>query len=243
MELDATPILDHAAALSAASGVRVTVTHVIGKAVASGLRLVPAVSARVVFGRVVPYPQIDVGFAVDVVDGDDLAPVTLRAVDTMSVVQIAGELAARSARVRAGADRDFAAANGWVRLMPGMLTRPTLAFASIWNGGLGLRAFGVAGFPLGGAFISNVGSLGLDEAYLAPVPFARCPFYLAIGAIRERPIVVAGQVVARPTVVLTATGDHRIVDGAHAARLANFLRTALSDPASLDASQPNPRPS
>jgi pyruvate/2-oxoglutarate dehydrogenase complex dihydrolipoamide acyltransferase (E2) component len=234
MEIEATPLLEYAAALSAASGVRVTLTHVVGKAVGAGLRAVPAFNARVVFGRVVPYPRVDVGFAVDVSDGDDLAPVTLRGVDGMSTLDIAREIAERTGRVRAGGDRDFATANTWVRVAPRFLTRPVLAFASLWNGGLGLRAFGQPGFPLGGAFVSNVGSLGLDEGSLAPLPLARCPLYACIGAVRERAVVVDGAVVARPVFVLTATADHRIVDGAHAARLAAFLRSALAEPASLD---------
>jgi pyruvate dehydrogenase E2 component (dihydrolipoamide acetyltransferase) len=237
MEIEATPSVQYAASLSAASGVRVTLTHVVGRAVAAGLRAVPEFNARVVFGRVVPYPRVDVGFAVDVAAGDDLAPVTLRQVDAMSTLEIASEIADRTGRVRTGADSEFATANAWVRMAPRVFTRPALAFASIWSGGLGLRAFGLAGFPLGGAFISNVGSLGLDEAFIAPVPLARCPLYICIGAVRERPVVTGGAVVARPVVVLTATGDHRIVDGAHAARLAEFLRSALANPATLDASQ------
>jgi pyruvate/2-oxoglutarate dehydrogenase complex dihydrolipoamide acyltransferase (E2) component len=235
MEVDATPIMEYAQSLSAASGVRVTLTHVVGKAVAAGLRDIPAFNARVVFGRIVPHPRVDIGFAVDLADGGDLAPVTLRSVDAMSTSQIAQEVAARVDSVRSGADRDFAVSNAWVRLAPYLLVRPVLAFVSVWNGGLGLRAFGQPGFPLGGAFISNVGSLGLDEGYLAPVPFARCPLYICIGAVRERALAVRGTVVVRPVVVLTATADHRIVDGAHAGRLAAFLRAALADPATLDA--------
>jgi pyruvate/2-oxoglutarate dehydrogenase complex dihydrolipoamide acyltransferase (E2) component len=235
MEVDATPIMEYAKSLSAASGLRVTLTHVVGKAVAAGLREVPAFNARVVFGRVVPFPRVDVGFAVDLADGDDLAPVTLRAVDTMSTSQIAREVAARVASLRSGADREFTVSNTWVRLAPYFLARSALAFVSVWNGGLGLRSFGQPGFPLGGAFISNVGSLGLDEGYLAPLPFARCPLYVCIGAVRERAVAVHGTVAVRPVAVLTATADHRIVDGAHAGRLAAFLRSVLANPATLDA--------
>jgi pyruvate dehydrogenase E2 component (dihydrolipoamide acetyltransferase) len=47
-------------------------------------------------------------------------------------------------------------------------------------------------------------------------------------------MVVDGVVVPRPVAVLTATADHRLVDGAHAARLAALLRDALADPARLD---------
>jgi pyruvate/2-oxoglutarate dehydrogenase complex dihydrolipoamide acyltransferase (E2) component len=234
MEIEATPILEYAAAISTASGTRVTLTHVVGKAVAAGLRAVPAFNARVVFGRVVRYPRVDVGFAVDLADGDDLAPVTLRAVDTMSTLQIANELTERTGLVRSRKDSAFATANAWVRVAPRLLARPVLAFVSFWSGGLGRRAFGMSGFPFGGAFISNVGSLGLDEALLAPLPLARCPLYICVGAVRDRPVVAGGTVVPRPVVVLTATGDHRVIDGAHAAQLAAFLRWALADPAALD---------
>jgi pyruvate dehydrogenase E2 component (dihydrolipoamide acetyltransferase) len=243
MEIEATPIVEYVTSVSAASGVRVTLTHVVGKAVAAGLRAVPDFNARVVFGRIVPYPRVDVGFAVDMADGGDLAPVTLRAVDTMTTIEIAREVAHRADRVRDGADRDFAASNTWIRATPRALIRPVLGFASLWNGGLGLRAFGQPGFPLGGAFISNIGSLGLDEGYMAPLPLARCPLYICIGAVHERPLVAAGAVVVRPVVILTATADHRIIDGAHAARLATFLRSALADPAALDTGKGASRPS
>jgi pyruvate/2-oxoglutarate dehydrogenase complex dihydrolipoamide acyltransferase (E2) component len=234
MEIEAFPILQYAASMSDASGVRVTLTHVIGKAVAAGLRAVPEFNARVVMGRVVRHERVDVGFAVDLAEGKDLAPVTLRAVDSMSTVQIASAIADRAELLRAGADRNFNTANMFVRWAPRLLARPALAFVSLWTGGFGRRSFGVAGFPFGAAFISNVGSLGLDEAYLAPLPFARCSLYVCVGAVRERPVVKDASVVARPTVVLTATADHRIVDGVHAARLAAFLRSALAEPSALD---------
>ena len=66
------------------------------------------------------------------------------------------------------------------------------------------------------------------------MPFARVPVYLAIGAVRERPVVVGTEVVARPTCVLVATADHRIVDGAHAGLIQQALLRHLADPAGLD---------
>jgi pyruvate dehydrogenase E2 component (dihydrolipoamide acetyltransferase) len=106
--------------------------------------------------------------------------------------------------------------------------------ASVVAGGLGRRFLGQAGFPLGTAFVSNVGSLGLDEAFLAPLPFARTPVYLAVGAIQDKPVVVDGAVAVRPVVVLVATADHRIVDGAHAGQLAGIVRDLLLHPERLD---------
>lgn len=235
MELDASPLLGYAERLSAESGERVTVTHIVGRAVALGLRAVPAFNHRVLFGRVVAFPRVDVGFAVDVAEGDDLAPATLREADQKTTVEIAREVQSIVAGVRAGQDRDFATSNRIVEAVPWFVVRPTLALMSLWNGGLGLRSLGQPGFPLGGAFVSNIGSMGLDEGVLAPIPFARCSLYVCVGTLRDRPLVVDGQLVVRPVVVLTATADHRVVDGAHAAKLAAFLRQMLAEPEKLDA--------
>jgi pyruvate dehydrogenase E2 component (dihydrolipoamide acetyltransferase) len=234
-EIDATAMLAHARSLSESTGVHVTVTHVIGKAVAAALAALPAVNARVVLGRVVGHPRVDVAFAVDIADGDDLGAVTLRGVDAMSTVEIARGVASAAQRLRTGRDPSFARSTAWIRVAPRPFIRPALAFASLWSGGLGRPGFGQPGFPFGGAFISNVGGLGLDEALLAPLPFARCPLYLCIGAIRERPVAADGVVTVRPVMVITATADHRIIDGVQAARFAGLVRDWLADPARLDA--------
>jgi pyruvate/2-oxoglutarate dehydrogenase complex dihydrolipoamide acyltransferase (E2) component len=233
-EIDAGPMIEYAARLSEETGERITITHVAGRAVALALRAVPQFNARVVLGRVLPKQQVDVSFAVDIRGGDDLAPVTVRAADTKPVAEIAAETSGGAGRVREGADRPFRTSNRWVRFVPWFALRPALAVASVWTGGVGRGAFGQPGFPLGSAFISNVGSLGLDEGLLAPLPLARCSVYVCLGAVRDRPVVADGVVVIRPVLVVTATADHRIVDGAHAAQLAAFLREAFADPAALD---------
>ena len=66
------------------------------------------------------------------------------------------------------------------------------------------------------------------------MPLARVPLYVCVGAVSDAPMAVDGQVVVRPQVVMTATADHRLVDGAHAARLARYVRTALATPELLD---------
>ena len=73
----------------------------------------------------------------------------------------------------------------------------------------------------GGTFtISNLGMYGVEQfvAVLNPPQAA----ILAVGAIEDRPVARDGEVVARPTMTLTLTCDHRTIDGATAA---DFLRT------------------
>jgi pyruvate dehydrogenase E2 component (dihydrolipoamide acetyltransferase) len=49
-----------------------------------------------------------------------------------------------------------------------------------------------------------------------------------------RPTVVDGVVVARPMFTITATMDHRYLDGFHAARLAKSALAYLEDPGSYE---------
>lgn len=238
MAVDATPVLAYCSALRERTGDAVSVAAVVGLAFQRSVEQVPAFHNRVVFGRIVPFPTYDMAFAVDVEGGDDLAPLKVRAADTKTVAEVAADLVAGAARLRARADSDFATTNGIARLVPWFLLRPVLALASLLNGGIGIRAFGQPAHPLGSLFVTNIGSFGLDEGYVAPVPLARVPLYVCVGAVTDAPMAVDGQVVVRPQLVMTATADHRLVDGAHAARLAQLVRDYLADPAAIDERRP-----
>lgn len=234
MEVDATATLAYLERLRERSGERVTVTHVVGAALGRAIRQVPEIRARVVAGRIVDLEHCDIGFAVDIEQGSDLAPVKVQDVDTLSPLELARAVDAGARRLRRGEDEAYRRSSTIVRFLPTWVMRPLMSTASLLAGGLGWRAFGQPGFPLGAAFVSNVGSLGLDEAFLAPLPFARTPVYLAIGAVQERAVVVDGAVVARPVLVLVATADHRVVDGAHAGAMATIIRGLLAEPERLE---------
>jgi len=81
----------------------------------------------------------------------------------------------------------------------------------------------------GGTFtLTNLGMLGVDvfHAIINPPQSA----ILATGRIAERPVVENGQVIARPTIYLTLSVDHRVLDGATAARFLQDLQTLIEDP-------------
>ena len=236
MAVDATAVLDYCRTQTETAGQRVTPGVVVGLAFQRAVAQVPAFHNRVVLGRIVPFRSFDVAFAVDIDGGDDLAPTKVHDVDRKTVVQVAAELEAGAARLRDKRDRPHTTATGIAHAVPWWAMRPVLGAASLLNGGLGVPAFGQPAHPLGSLFVTNIGSFGLDEGYVAPLPFARVPLYVCVGAVADAPMAVDGQVVVRPQMVMTATADHRLVDGAHAAKIARLVRASLADPASLDAS-------
>jgi len=80
----------------------------------------------------------------------------------------------------------------------------------------------------GGFTVSNLGMYGVDEfmALIMPGQVA----ILAVGAVSERPAVLEGGLVIAPTMRVTLSADHRIVDGAYAAAFLAELRHILEKP-------------
>mgnify|MGYP001335691594 CR=1 FL=1 len=76
--------------------------------------------------------------------------------------------------------------------------------------------------------VSNMGMLGVDSftAIINPPNSA----VLAVGAIVEKPVVKNGDVVAARMMKVTVSSDHRVIDGADAARFAQEIRRLLERP-------------
>jgi pyruvate/2-oxoglutarate dehydrogenase complex dihydrolipoamide acyltransferase (E2) component len=239
LELDATLVLGFIEDVRASSGAHVTVTHVVGRAVAHALALHPELNCTPARRRFVPRETVDISFVVAVDGGRDLSSVKVRNTDRKSVAEVAAELAERAARVRSGADAEFGRMKRTIERTPPLLLRLGLGFADWVTGDLriDLRRFGLPRDAFGSAMVTSVGMFGVQRAYAPLSPFYRIPFIVLVSEIAERPVVVAGKVAARPTLSLTATMDHRYLDGAHAARLANAVREYLADPATHE-----PRP-
>ena len=54
---------------------------------------------------------------------------------------------------------------------------------------------------------------------------------LAVGAVREKPVLEDGQWSAVPVMNLTGSFDHRVVDGAYGAQFLAELKSLIEDPA------------
>jgi pyruvate dehydrogenase E2 component (dihydrolipoamide acetyltransferase) len=83
----------------------------------------------------------------------------------------------------------------------------------------------------GGFTISNLGMYGVDafNAILNPPQAA----ILAVGRIADRVVAVSGQPAIQPTMVLTLSCDHRVVDGARGAQFLGALAELIEEPLAL----------
>lgn len=79
--------------------------------------------------------------------------------------------------------------------------------------------------------ITNVGAIGGEE--FTPIINYPQAAILGIGKIQDTAEVVEGEVVPRKTVKLSLSYDHRIIDGAKAARFMNTVIENLEDPENM----------
>lgn len=84
----------------------------------------------------------------------------------------------------------------------------------------------------GGSFtITNIGSIGGE--YFTPIIYHPEVAILGIGKFKERLEAREGKVVVRRKLPLSLSFDHRIIDGAEAARFVNDIISLLESPSSL----------
>lgn len=83
----------------------------------------------------------------------------------------------------------------------------------------------------GSATVSNLGAFGIRAG--TPVLNPPEALLVFVGALEERVVAHEGEIVVRPMLTLSIAYDHRVADGAAAARLSSRIRELLEDPTSL----------
>lgn len=219
-----------------ASGRRLTVSHLVARAYAQVLSEMPDANAIVRFGRLYLREKIAVFFQVALEErgsGElDLSGLCLESPHEKSFAQVLAEFEARAAVIREYEDKQLEQTRALLKRMPWFFVAPFLRLVSFlsYTLNLDLRWAGLPADPFGSVLITNVGSLGLSEAWAPLVPYTRVPVILATGAVAPTPIVQGGEVIVAQVMDVCATFDHRVMDGALAAKLARRLTEILEKP-------------
>lgn len=236
LEIDAGALLQYLEDARRITGVHVTVTHLVGRAVAHGMAVVPELRIRLARGREHVRESVDVFFIVAAEHGQELTGVKVCDADHKSAVDIGQEMIRRCAAIEAGSDPELGRGKALLtRLPPGPLRwvlRTAAWLTSDLN--LDLTKLGMPRQAFGGAMITSIGSWGITRAYSPLAHYYRVPLLVLIGAVHSQPTAIAGEVVVRPIITMTATFDHRYADGFHAARFAGAVREYCDNPAKFE---------
>jgi pyruvate/2-oxoglutarate dehydrogenase complex dihydrolipoamide acyltransferase (E2) component len=231
LEVDATSSLAYIDECKRA-GNRVTLTHLVGKSLAHAFAENPDLNGRLYRGRFIQRDTIDIFFIVSAERGQELSGVKVERADGKSVVSIADELRSRAERIHSGDDQEMGKAKEMMgRFSPRLLGR--ILRIGAWlaiDRDMDLKKQGLPRQAFGSAMVSSVGMLGLPQGF-APIAWMYgVPLLVLVGELTERALVVDHQVVARPVLPISATIDHRYVDGWHVSRALSAFRAYLEDP-------------
>ncbi|MFN0249470.1 MAG: 2-oxo acid dehydrogenase subunit E2 [Kofleriaceae bacterium] len=231
LDIDARPIRA-LIARAATTGHRLTPTHVVGRAVAHALFRVPELNSHIAWGRSWLHPAIDVFFIASVGQGNDLSGVKIHNAGAKSVLEIADELRERSQLLKSGKDKNFARSKRLSNTLPWPLLRPLLRASAFLTETLqlDLKPLGLESRPFGSAMVTSVGMFGLPHGFAPLAWMYGVPLLVLVGELTSKAIVVDGRVEAREILPITATIDHRYVDGAQIARAMTAFREYLATP-------------
>ncbi|MAA78136.1 MAG: hypothetical protein CL916_02665 [Deltaproteobacteria bacterium] len=236
LTLDATHALAYIEEESRRTGTKLTMTHFVGCAIARAIKATPSINGYIRFGTFIPHDQVDVSFLIALENGKNLANTKVAKADSYTLLQMAQAIRGAATSLRKGEDKDFQKSQDSLSWMPTWLIRPLLWTTGWITSSLGIAVpmLGLSSFPFGSCMITSVGMFGLDEGYAPHTPFARVPIIVLIGAMRDTPVVKDGEVVIAPMITLTATIDHRYIDGSQGANLAKTIRAFFEHPFSED---------
>ncbi|MCA9516397.1 MAG: 2-oxo acid dehydrogenase subunit E2 [Myxococcales bacterium] len=234
MEVEMDRAMDYLARFRDATGLRVTVSHLMAKAMAAALERTPDMNAILRWSRIYRRKQIGVFFQVAMTDeGEDkidLSGACLYDVEKKDLATIVAEFEEKVDKVRKRQDPALEKTRQGFKRMPFFLMHKLLKLVSFFQYTLNIPLPGVPRDPFGSIMITNIGSLGLDMAYVPLVPYSRVPILLAVGAVKAVPVVRDGEVVVRQMMKVNATFDHRFIDGYHAAVMSKVVHRFFSDP-------------
>lgn len=236
-EVDATPVLDFIGKFNTTSSTRITMTHVIAKAVALMFKKYPDLNGIIRWKKIYLRDTVDLFMQVAISEEDskgraDLSGAIVRGCENKSIAQIADELINQSQKIRKREDPQFKSSHSLFNFIPDFILPYFLRFMTflVYNLGINAPKLGLPADPFGSAMITSVGSLNVQSGFAPLVPCSRVPLIICLGAIIEKPWVENHQVVVKPVAEMSVTFDHRFIDGLVASRMLKYFKGLLAEP-------------
>jgi pyruvate dehydrogenase E2 component (dihydrolipoamide acetyltransferase) len=219
--------------LNQQSSLKITLTHLLGKCVAETIRRHPEMNSLLRFGKLYSRKHVDIFFQVaSDTQGNDLSGSTVRKAEDKTVFDFAQIMQKQVSEIRTKGDPAYRKMKNTMKMIPGWLAGFMINLSgfimytlNIWT-----PLLGTPRDPFGSIMITNIGSLGLDSAFVPLVPYSRVPCLIAMGAVKDLPIVKNGKIEIASILKLAVTIDHRVIDGMHASHLAKTLRKVFENP-------------
>jgi pyruvate/2-oxoglutarate dehydrogenase complex dihydrolipoamide acyltransferase (E2) component len=241
LDVDVTNLLAYMKKKKEDSGEKVSLTHAVIRALALCMKKYPDCNVLIRGSKIWVRDEVDIfcNVAMPVAEDDnkfdsDLSGVLIRNADQIKMEEVAPYLREKAKAVREKKDGKMADTRKLMKSLPNWILKKVLSITYKitykWN----KKMAATPKDPFGGALVTSVGMYGVKLAYAPLVPFTAQPIVILIGAIQDRPHVHEGEIKIRKMCSITASIDHRVLDGFQSGILARAMQLLLEKPELLE---------
>jgi len=162
----------------------------------------------------------------------DLAGFSIQNIDQISLEEIARICEEEVQIQRRGEDPEIKALQKTFKSIPVLLLKPFFHLLDFvkYTLNFSTQSPTLPRDRFGTVIITNIGALGLQNAFVPLTPCARTPLLVAVGKPFEGVGVVNGEATVMQRIKINVTFDHRYIDGYHGAKIVRRFSKIFENP-------------
>jgi pyruvate/2-oxoglutarate dehydrogenase complex dihydrolipoamide acyltransferase (E2) component len=212
---------------------KITLAHFCGRVTALAVEKYPQINSMIRFGNIYQREDINIFYQVaSDTKGEDLSGAVVYKTNKKSLSEISNELNKSVSEIKSGNDKAFKKTKTSISLIPTFFMRKVLDLLGFFLYGLNLWTplLGTPKDCFGSVMITNIGSLGVESAFVPLVAYSRVPLIMCLGKVIEEPYVKDGHVLIGKFVNMNWTLDHRLIDGVVGAKMMEQINSLFDSP-------------
>ncbi|NOR75250.1 MAG: dehydrogenase [Draconibacterium sp.] len=217
-------------------GVKTTLTYIITLILGRAIRQeVPELNTYVKRGKIKQRDQVDATVSV-LLPGGQMGSVKVENADQLTIAELSKEIGDKIAQSRKGNENDTMQSKNILSSIPwpfrNWVFKLYKTLTIHW--GISMPGLGLDSNSFGSYVVSNIGSVGLDTGYGSLLPSSNVSFVMILGSVIKKPVVINDEIVIRRIMAISATLDHRVVDGSHGGKMFRIIKHFVKNPELLE---------
>lgn len=217
-------------------GVKTTLTYIMTLIIGRAIREeVPELNTYVKRGKIIQREQVDATVSV-LLPGGQMGSVKVENADQLTIAELTDGMAKKISDSRKGDENDTMQSKSFLAKIPWPFRNWVFSLyrTVTIHWGVSVPGIGLDSNSFGSYVISNIGSVGLDTGYGSLLPSSNVSTVWILGNIVKKPVVINDEIVPRRIMALSATLDHRVVDGSHGGRMFRLIKYYVKHPEMLE---------
>lgn len=218
-------------------GTRLTLTHIALKAIAVAVMKAKC-NAKIVFGRLVKLPSVDISALVDIDNGRDLAQITVKNCDTASLATLSNQIHHVAKRIKEKKDTSHQDRTKGFSTMPDWVISLLMTIGGFvaYNMGMDFPIAKIKANAFGANLLTNVSKLGYRESFAPLVNFSRnAATWVLCEPYWEMDYDENGQnATLMKKLNFMCTVDHRFIDGSGGTVIMKTIKDVFANPEKYD---------